>query len=109
MAKVWKISSVEYKTTGTNGANEIDVVHFTVTDTVDGVTKTRHDFHHLNPATDKSKYQKMEDVTEEQLITWVKATMGSARAAWQEWKLYQEIAAEKKSSKDKKKREEANR
>ena len=95
MAKVWKVSSVEYKTTGTNGANEIDVVHFTITDTVDGITKTRHDFHHLDPATDKSKYQKMEDVTEEQLITWIKGTMGSERVAWQEWKLDQEIAAEK--------------
>ena len=95
MAKVWKVSSVEYKTTGTNGANEIDVVHFTVTDTVDGITKTRLDFHHLDPATDKSSFTKMEDCTEEQLLTWVKGTMGSERVAWQEWKVDQEIQAEK--------------
>ena len=95
MAKVWKVSSVEYKTTGQNGANEIDVVHFTVTDTIGGITKTRHDFHHLDPSTDKSSFTKMEDCTEEQILNWVKNTMGSERVAWQEWKVDQEIQAEK--------------
>ena len=95
MAKVWKVSSVEYKTNGMNGKNEIDVVHFSVTSTIDGITKTRHDFHHLDPATDKSKYQKLEDCSEEQILNWVKNTMGSERVAWQEWKVDQEIAAEK--------------
>ena len=70
-------------------------MHFTVTDTVDGVTKTRLDFHHLDPATDKSSFTKMEDCSEEQILNWVKNTMGSERVAWQEWKLDQEIAAEK--------------
>ena len=94
MAKVWKIKKVEYKTTGTNGANEIDHVDFTVTDTVDGITKTRYDHQRLKPHASGS-FTKMEDVTEEQLITWIKATMGSDRVAWQEWKVDQEIAAEK--------------
>ena len=95
MAKIWKVSSIEYKATGMNGENEIDMVHFTVTDTIDGITKTRLDFHHLDPATDKSKYQKMEDCSEEQILNWVKGTMGSEKVAWQEWKLDQEIQAEK--------------
>ena len=94
MAKVWKVQKVEYKTTGTNGANEIDHVDFTVTDTVDGITKTRYDHQSLKPHASGS-FTKMEDVTEEQLLTWVKATMGSDRVAWQEWKVDQEIAAEK--------------
>ena len=95
MAKIWKVSSVEYKSTGQNGANEIDVVHFTITDTIDGITKTRSDFHHLDPSTDKNSFTKMEDCTEEQILNWVKNTMGSERVAWQEWKVDQEIQAEK--------------
>ena len=94
MAKVWKIKKVEYKTTGTNGANEIDHVDFTVTDTVDGVTKTRFDFQKIKPNTSGS-FTKMEDVTEEQLITWIKATMGDERVAYQEKKVDDAIAAEK--------------
>ena len=95
MAKVWKIKKVEYKTTGTNGANEIDHVEFTVTDTVDGVTKTRFDFQKLKAATDKGSFKKMEDVTEDQLITWIKATMGDERVAYHEKKVDDAIAAEK--------------
>ena len=94
MAKVWKIEKIEYKTTGTNGANEIDHVDFTVTDTVDGVTKTRYDFQQLKPNTSGS-FTKMEDVTEEQLITWIKATMGDERVASYEKKVDDAIAAEK--------------
>ena len=94
MAKVWKVQKVEYKTTGTNGANEIDRVDFTVTDTVDGVTKTRFDFQKIKPNTSGS-FTKMEDVTEEQLITWIKATMGDERVAYHEQKVDDAIAAEK--------------
>ena len=95
MAKVWKVKNVEYKTTGTNGANEIDIVHFTVTDTVDGVTKTRTDFQHIDPVTDGSSFTKMEDVSEEQLITWIKAKMGTDKVAYHEKKVDDAIAAEK--------------
>ena len=95
MAKVWKVDKLEYKTTGTNGVNEIDRVHFTVTDTVDGVTKTRWDFQNLDPASDKSSFTKMEDVSEKQLITWIKATMGTDKVAYHEKKVDDAIAAEK--------------
>ena len=95
MAKVWKIRKVEYKTTGINGVNEIDHVEFTVTDTVDGITRTRYDFQKLKPATDKSSFKKMENVTEEQLLTWIKATMGAERVAYHEKKVDDAIAAEK--------------
>ena len=94
MAKVWKVQKVEYKTTGTNGANEIDHVDFTVTDTVDGVTKTRYDFQSLKPNASRS-FTQMEDVTEEQLITWIKATMGDERVAYHEKKVDDAIQAEK--------------
>ncbi len=94
MAKVWKVGSVEYKTTGTNGANEIDVVHFSVTDTADGITKTCYELQHLEPNASGS-FTKMEDVTEDQLITWIKATMGDERVASYEKKIDDAIAEEK--------------
>ena len=94
MAKVWKINSVEYKTTGTNGANEIDVVHFSVTDTVDGITKTCYDLQHLQPNASGS-FDKMEDCSEEQILNWVKQTMGSDRVAYHEQKVDDAIQAEK--------------
>ena len=92
MAKVWKVKTVEYKTTGEKGADEIDVVHFTVTDTKDGVSYTRTDFQHLDPTTSDT-YIKMEDVTEDQLITWIKATMGTDRVAYHEKKVDDTIIA----------------
>ena len=94
MAKIWKIQKIEYKTTGTKGVNEIDHVDFTVTDTVDGVTKTRYDHQRLKPRASGS-FIKMEDVTEEQLLTWIKATMGDERVAYHEKKVDDAIAAEK--------------
>ena len=94
MAKVWKVQKVEYKTTGTNGANEIDHVEFTISDTVDGITKTRYEHQRLKPHASGS-FTKMEDVTEEQLITWIKATMGDERVASYEKKVDDAIAEEK--------------
>ncbi len=93
MAKVWKVKRIEYKTNGTNGTNEIDLVAFTITDTVDDVTCTRTDFHHIEPSSNGS-FTKMEDVTEEQLLTWVKAKMGADTVAHHEKKLDDMIAAE---------------
>ena len=94
MAKVWKVQKVEYKTTGTNGVNEIGHVEITVSDTVDGITKTRYEHQRLNPHASGS-FTKMEDVTEEQLLTWIKATMGDEKVAYHEKKVDEDIAAEK--------------
>ena len=92
MAKVWKVSRVEYKTTGENGEKEIDTVHFKITDTQNGIKQTRSHFHHIDPSLDGS-FTPMDDITDDQLLTWVKGTMGADGIAYEERKLDEQIKA----------------